>query len=373
MKYIKGLDSLRAFAVLVVLIRHWTQEDTFGPINGLLYKGLFPPARFGVDLFFVLSGFLITSILLDANESGESRPNIIKTFIIRRTLRIFPIYYATIAILLCIGFPFVREHVWWFLTYTSNILCFRQVSWNQFGHTWSLSVEEQFYLVWPWLMIFVHPRYLKYVFYLAIGIGVASTVGFRLQSDPPNTFSLLLMPACLHAFGIGGLYAYFSRDAEKKKQFVKVMNICFPIALLCHFYWGFSVDGGHFNFYYRIADVIISIWLIHHVIVIRDGWVKRNIVENRVLMGIGRISYGIYLYHYMVPIIYRTAVRGMFSEGSSVRNILLSNPVSFFICLTFILVFAWLSFEYFEKKFLGLKKYFVYGKDRAVRKASLSQ
>src|SRR6185369_2455289 len=164
MKYVKGLDTLRAFAVILVLLGHWGLPVTLGSTGKFLFTGLVPNAPFGVDLFFVLSGFLITNILLNAANSNENRFVTMRNFIVRRTLRIFPIYYLAIFTLALIGDPFIREHLWWFLTYTSNILCFKQNSWNSFSHTWSLSVEEQFYLMWPWLMIFVRLRYLKYVF-----------------------------------------------------------------------------------------------------------------------------------------------------------------------------------------------------------------
>jgi len=360
MKYIKGLDTLRAFAVLVVLVGHWVEEDNFGPVKSSLFKGLFPAPRFGVDLFFVLSGFLITSILLEAYDSGESRMQIIKTFFVRRTLRIFPVYYATLIILLIIGYPHVSEYRWWYLSYTSNFLCFIQQHWPTLAHTWSLAVEEQFYLIWPWLIIFIRPGYRKYIFYLAIAVGIATTVGFRLQSNPPNSFALLLMPVCLHAFGIGALYAFYKRN-KSEKGFVKFINLAFPFALLANFYWGFSPDGGHFNYYYRIADCIISIWLIHNVIVVRAGWVKARLVENPILMKIGRVSYGIYLFHYMIPTIYKDSIPRLFGATSNVGAFLLRTPVALSICLIFLFALALSSFEYFEKPILNLKKYFEYG------------
>lgn len=367
MKYIKGLDTLRAFAVLVVLLGHWKSPENFGAIDSKLFNGLFPAPKFGVDLFFVLSGFLITSILLQANESGVSGPSIIRNFIIRRTLRIFPIYYLTLAVLLLINYPFLKEHLWWFLTYTSNVLCFRQISWNPFCHAWSLAVEEQFYLVWPWLIVFINPRYLKYVLWGAILTGMLTTFFFRMQPNP-NPFAVLLMPACMHAFGLGGLYAWYCRhrDQDLKKRFVRVINILFPVALLFNFYWGFAPQGGHFNYYYRFADVLIAIWLIHHTIEARPGWVKDNIVENPVLMGIGRISYGIYLYHFAIPNIYRMVVARFFGNDSPAAAFLLDHTVAFSISLFFVFALSIASFEYIEKPFLRLKKLFEYQQMRWV-------
>src|SRR5580704_6957692 len=100
MKYIRGLDTLRAFAVIFVIIYHWGLPL---PANEAVHRlqRLIPDGRFGVDLFFVLSGFLITRILLTARRQADlPRLSIIKNFIVRRSLRIFPIYYAAILFLL---------------------------------------------------------------------------------------------------------------------------------------------------------------------------------------------------------------------------------------------------------------------------------
>ncbi|HEX9514420.1 MAG TPA: acyltransferase [Puia sp.] len=368
MRYIKGLDTLRAFTVIAVLIGHWGLPIELGSTGDLIFKGLFPSPKFGVDLFFVLSGFLITSILLDATNDQENKLVIIRTFIARRTLRIFPIYYITFGVLLLIKYPYIKDHLVWFLTYTSNILCYREKSWNSFSHTWSLSVEEQFYFIWPLLIVFINPRFLKYIFYLSILIGIAATLYVRAEV-PPNYFALLLMPACMQAFGIGGLYAYISRMDDQKKIFLKGINILFPVALLFHFYWGFSADGGHFNYWYRTVDSILSIWLIHYTIVIRPGWVKNNILENRFLIRVGQISYGIYLYHYALPWVYQMVVNKMGGENSPVGAFLLNHYVSYFARLILLFALSLASFEFIEKPILKLKRFFEYKTDKSSSKS----
>src|SRR5882757_5446501 len=157
MKYVKSLDTLRAFAVIFVLIGHWELPIKFGLTGQRLFAGLLPEPSFGVNLFFVLSGFLITGILLDARASGESKLRIMRSFVARRTLRIFPIYYLAVFVLVLLGYPFIKEH-----------LVYKEASWNPWVHTWSLSVEEQFYLFWPWIILYVNQRYLKSVFYLSL-------------------------------------------------------------------------------------------------------------------------------------------------------------------------------------------------------------
>ena len=154
-EHLDQLDTLRAFAVTAVLIRHFWPE---------LQPGLDLGAR-GVHLFFALSGFLITGILLRSRalveDSGRGSGLAIRRFYIRRFLRIFPIYYLVLAVTWALGVPDVRSGMVWHLAYGSNVLFAIQNRWPQTtSHLWSLSVEEQFYLIWPLLMFLVPRRQL---------------------------------------------------------------------------------------------------------------------------------------------------------------------------------------------------------------------
>src|SRR5262245_16358318 len=147
-----GLDGLRGIAILLVILYH-----NFGFIPFLNYGWL------GVDLFFVLSGFLITEILLKTRTTT----NYFKNFYTRRVLRIFPLYYLCLILVIVIfplikNFPydlsFYRENQVWFWFYLQNwMLIFKQ--WNDsailLNHFWSLAVEEQFYIVWPLLVLLI--------------------------------------------------------------------------------------------------------------------------------------------------------------------------------------------------------------------------
>eukprot|EP01136_Pigoraptor_vietnamica_P044419 Opistho-1_new@21151 len=156
LKYYEGLDVLRAFAVCFVIIAHWGPSKFRSEILTFIFQKIIPDGLFGVDLFFVLSGFLITSILLNAKDNANgNRMTIIKSFYIRRALRIFPIYYLLIAIVYLLNDQSVKDHLIYYLSYTSNFLTFKLRDWGSISHTWSLAVEEQFYLIWPWIIIFI--------------------------------------------------------------------------------------------------------------------------------------------------------------------------------------------------------------------------
>ena len=172
MKYIKGLDTVRALAVLVVIVSHWGFPVVLGPKFYAVLNNIIGFGRFGLIIFFVLSGFLITSILLHEKEKYEDKPKFdsLKKFFIRRVLRIFPIYYILLFIMFLTNDPYIRDHIWYYLGYSSNLL--RETD-KVLPHFWSLAVEEQFYLIWPWIILFANKKSLKFIFLASIEIGRA--------------------------------------------------------------------------------------------------------------------------------------------------------------------------------------------------------
>src|SRR5262249_40880734 len=144
--YMPQLDGLRAVAVLAVVAHH--------TLPGPLVDALNPGAA-GVRLFFVLSGFLITGILLGCRESmaQQGAGQALASFYARRFLRIFPLYYFALAVVLLAGVQEARDGAAWHLAYLSNVYGVRQGWLGSLAHFWSLAVEEQFYLVWPALVL----------------------------------------------------------------------------------------------------------------------------------------------------------------------------------------------------------------------------
>lgn len=177
--HVVALDGLRAFAVVAVIVYHSLDAQSSVVVDRVARAGWV-----GVDLFFVLSGFLITGILLDAKNS----PRYFRNFYIRRTLRIFPLYYAVLVAALVIAphvLPVTPEvdailaKQGWLWAYAQNIEEFvhgRQAwrgGWLQLNHLWSLCIEEQFYLVWPTVVLLASRRALVAI---ALGIVVASPI-----------------------------------------------------------------------------------------------------------------------------------------------------------------------------------------------------
>jgi len=162
------LDGLRAVAILAVIWGHASPLPGLGVVTML-------SGRAGVLLFFVLSGFLITGILL--RHRAAPRGTVLKAFYVRRTLRIVPLYALTLAVVWALAYAPVRDHWVWFATYTTNLAPgVVGIDLGYAAHTWSLAVEEQFYLLFPVLILWLPARWLHRTM-LSI---IALSVGYRL-------------------------------------------------------------------------------------------------------------------------------------------------------------------------------------------------
>ena len=211
--YIPQLDVLRGVAVLEVMLYH-----AAGLLPALPLERPFSAGYTGVDLFFVLSGFLITGILIKSRDSG----GYFKNFYARRALRIWPLYYALLIftfIVLPVIAPqlrtaiFTRSHPWQsFLFFVQNLMLKRQ-AFDTLRVTWTLAIEEQFYIVWPVIVRFAPRRMLKPLALFAVLVSLAvrwsSTSGL---TAPVNTYTNTL--ARLDGLGLGAFLALWIPEAE---------------------------------------------------------------------------------------------------------------------------------------------------------------
>ncbi|WP_315819844.1 acyltransferase [Paraflavitalea speifideaquila] len=202
--FIKELDTFRFIAVVLVIVSHWVPDSVMNKLpNGFM----------GVTFFFGLSGFLISHNLLvvrkQIDEEHKSTPRkALINFYLRRTLRIFPLYYLVIILLYVANKNIFDGNTIWFVTYSSNILFFIKQSWQgMLSHFWSLAVEEQFYLVWPIVILFVPIRYMLRLFIITI----ASSITYKLimAAFCPTLFYPDLLPiGAFDSFGLGAILAY---------------------------------------------------------------------------------------------------------------------------------------------------------------------
>ncbi len=368
MKQIKGLDTLRAFAVFFVLIEHsgvWF--DTSGPIGRFIKDVIIPDGQFGVFLFFVLSGFLITSILFNERIriKNKGRGLVIRSFFIRRALRIFPIYYLMLLSLFIINYSDIRHNFIYYLTYTSNILIYQVNAWNGFSHTWTLSVEEQFYLLWPWFILFVNNKYLKYVFIVAIITGIVSSY---IELEVNRHIAPLLVCNCFDAFGIGGIFAYLRLGGKWIKRIEKNIWIMGVISLGIYLFCKIAIFAGYpaFNkiYIFKTLNCILSIWLIMLVVNNKSERARKYFLENSSLNFIGKISYGIYLYHYVYITLVLSRLNDMLNKNTKsfplINKIILDAHNNYWIQITIIVLISSLSYLVIEKPLLSLKRHFEY-------------
>ncbi len=355
MKYIRQLDSIRAIAVLLVLIEHWIPKAS-------LHQRI-PYGELGVDVFFVLSGFLISRILLENKYSVEAgiktRSSVLKSFYVRRTLRIFPIYYIAIfTVLLFAEYTKTRVQIAfpWYATYTSNWFMFYHGWDGIMSHLWSLAVEEQFYIIWPWLLLFVPKRWLPGLITAFILTGVISNylVWHRLLGT-------VLTFTCFDSFGMGALLAWLQLSGrERIKKFLPYFGtaaiaavILFAIGL-----WRFKHDIIPL----RTLFSLMALWLLAYIVYYSaEGRLKGNwILDNRVLIFLGKISYGIYLYHNFVPLINKYTLNAWLDPLLPDVIVAQTEKLHLIENLGMLILLSWLSYELIEKRFLALKKYFEY-------------
>jgi peptidoglycan/LPS O-acetylase OafA/YrhL len=345
MKYIPGLNGLRALAVSFVVFYHWTPPSFFG--LDILMKVL-PDGRFGVNLFFVLSGFLISSILfIEKGKISDSYTpkQIIRKFYIRRLLRIFPIYYLTLLLVYFLEAPDFNQNLIYYFSYTENFHLVLRKAGDFFMHAWSLSVEEQFYLFWPLIILFLDRG--KILKVLVFFIFLAPIFSF-IQSAYFHNYWFFLTPSCLDGFGMGALVAYYYTE-DNLQALKKGVKMVLPIVILFYVYWQVE-PMGHFQYLIRFFDSIISAAAILFCLSHRYHAFINLFLENRVMRSIGMISYGIYLFHYPLPYFfhriksnagYSEHIDNSFAEYGSMVLILLA--ISFF------------SWYFFEKPVLSLK------------------
>jgi peptidoglycan/LPS O-acetylase OafA/YrhL len=361
-RYMPQLDGLRFFAVLGVMVLHaWSPREL--PWSHAL---AFEWGRLGVRLFFVLSGFLITGILLDCRvlaEQTSSKPlSLIRQFYVRRFLRIFPIYYLVIFVTLASNLPPARD-VWiWFVTYTTNIHITLFDTWDgPFGHFWTLAVEEQFYLVWPWLVLFAPRKWLIPV----TGVAIVLAPTYRFYAYHAFPFDVAAMDfkagtltlGSMDALGAGALLAMLTRSGIRSDTLQKLLRwLILPTGLVLYVLVLGLYQYGIPLAFFTLADLtsaMIFVWLVSGAALGFAGAAGR-LLEVRPLLYLGKISYGLYVYHNFAPLVLGPTLRqlGIVYPVPGFTNFLFSSALT--------VIVAMLSWHFFELPINNLKRRFEY-------------
>ncbi len=350
------LDGLRFFAVFAVIICHWMQYS---------FMSYIPFGSAGVNLFFVLSGYLITSILLrikDADEIQKSKPwKSLRQFYIRRILRIFPIYFLTVGIFWLMNFDRCRELFLWLVSYSMNIYIFLPGNnYGHFGHFWSLAVEEQFYIFFPFLILFLKRKYILPAILLLIFSGLITRICLYFAGFSGNIF-YSLTPCAMDAFGAGALLSYLALYHREKLLRIlenRILWLCVFFVFAITTYLGRKSGAPEARTVFeRFFCSMICFWIVGRASHIPFTGFFQKIIEHKVVLFTGRISYGIYLYHVFVPEIFRQVFQYFhLAFPYQEHSVLVNTP--FYLAATFLL--AILSWVFVEKYMMRLKTRFGY-------------
>jgi len=336
---IPQLDGVRGIAILLVIIHN---TDAFPSLH---LDWISRYGWMGVDLFFVLSGFLITRILLDAKQSG----GYFRNFYARRCLRIWPLYYSLLILMLVIlprvqpseaHMIFERSSPWWaYPFFVQNFLVpIPAEAAGPLGVTWSLAIEEQFYLIWPWIV-----RYFSSSQILRIAAGVilfSPPLRFYLAVHHVNIYSNFFCR--LDGLMAGALLAVIVRsEGFVPSKRIKLAGVCFLIAACL----AVLTENQNTRWICFSMASLASLALVYLSLFSPSKWVQA-IFRNRFLGYTGLISYGLYLLH-RLPY-----------DASKIIHLDRHPWLSFLSVIVCSYLLAAASWTLLEKPFLRMKRFF---------------
>lgn len=351
--YYPALDGLRGVAILLVVFLH-----NFGFMNYFFFGWL------GVDLFFVLSGFLITEILLNTID----KPNFLRNFFMRRVLRIFPLFYLTLIICLLI-LPTIKSiniessyytnNQLWLWTYLQNwLFVFKEPYGDKILlHTWSLAVEEQFYLVWPFIILLIRkPKRLLAIAALILVVVIIARYAIWMYKIEDLSYGSLYTFTRIDGLCIGSILALLMRT---NPGFLKKYTT-FIVLLMAAINFGFyfintqqSVTLPYLAFVgYTTFAVLFGI-LVYEAVT-GESKIIQFLLNIRILKFFGRISYGLYVYHWPVYILLFPYFRDLILNKINI-SYRVAETGSGIIVTTAAVLLSLLSYRHFEKPFLQLK------------------
>ena len=338
--YFPRLDGLRAVAVLLVFWEHFT-------FNELLRS--FSPGTIGVKMFFVLSGFLITSILLRTKAEGVSPGAAAVRFYWRRTLRLAPAFYVAIALAALLGIGDMREHWWLHAAYLSNVLVATEHEWVGGGHFWTLATEEQFYLLWFPVVILLPWRHIP----LAILAGLVIAPLFRsLIVGGASPFIDVLLPAQIDSLATGALLGWM-RIRQTMPGLERLLSarlmLGASVALVALMALPTEIPEVPDRLLFPVAINLAAACAIWQAIDPRPDPIL-DLLARPMMRKIGRISYGLYIYHYFLPQLTSAFVPPLADPESAALKVL---RVIVWVAGSFLI--ATLSWRLVERPFLRLK------------------
>ena len=370
--YFKNLDALRTIAALTVFFWHAYGLAILALPDGFVKYFLLTifNGDMGVSIFFVLSGFLITYLILQEVKKDNSFS--LRHFYLRRVLRIWPLYFGLLIFSYFILLPLlarysnidqkgIMDHSKYYFFFVSNldsILGNGKGTYVPVGITWSVAIEEQFYLLWPLLFFFVSPK--KYI-YVLFGTLIASLV-FKIYYYNNIPFIKYHSISAVTNLSIGGLAAYFAIHKSAVGSIFKKPGYIY-LAGLALIFTDNIIDFTGKDALFKTLEALFFAFVILDQCYNSAG--KFRIGNSRWLTKLGKYTYGIYMLHALI----------LYFIGILCTALKLDEPVRYILNLLLglplVILLAWLSYEFYEKKFLHLKEKFGYRNLQEAKKENI--
>ncbi len=351
--HLTGLNGLRAIAALAVVFAHITislpsfnlDASIFGYSQDGIVRGMHL-AGFGVSVFFSLSGFLITYLLL---LEKEKQPINVKKFYVRRILRIQPLYFlylfVTLPVLYLLGINYPAAQIIFFLFFAANVPFITGNEIPYLGHYWSLGVEEQFYIFYPWIV-----KHSKNVLFTLVGFTllliviktICRLIDIKYGYSLPYNIIHVTRFQCMLIGAMGGYLYYTGNEIFLRLSTRILIQLISWTALVLTAFNSFHIVSF-------LDNEIISLLTVF--LIVGQATKRNNIInlDNFICDFLGKISYGIYVIHPLIVLLL----------SYSIKELDIYAPVKYVATYAVIFVLtifaAYLSYNYFEKLFLKLK------------------
>jgi peptidoglycan/LPS O-acetylase OafA/YrhL len=386
-KYIKPFDGLRGIGALFILSYHWP-----GKIIRISHGWEF------MQLFFVMSGYLITMVLIEEKNRFPFKSFLLR-FYVKRTLRLFPLYFAYVLFWIFLFYLLpeksmlhqwsveVYRHALYLFTYTYNFMTvinfFRGIDYSAAlltTHLWTLSLEEQFYLVFPFIVFFLDKKKLRVLLIACIVLApVLRILAYFMLThlNPQDPYwvaqNLVRLPFLqMDSLAFGALLAVF--NFEKIKDPVKIFRwstLAIILIYAVNIFYTRYVQGITYyqltfgkkiaenwmthNYLFTYIITLVNAWCMLMLLCLVRGFRMAWLLESRFLVFVGRYSYGIYLFHLPILFLFLLGVNIVMPIDTRMKRIVSDIPL-FIIYVSIVCGAAYISYNYFEIYFLRFKK-----------------